>query len=105
MSEQHGGGEQPGAWEAWTAPAGQPGQADPRQAREPADGQPDDLGNAESSGQAAPAQPPPPATPESASRPAALTQPIGYPQADYPRVILARRPAPTCTATRCPRGR
>jgi S1-C subfamily serine protease len=84
MSEQHGGGEQPGAWEAWAAPAGQPGQADPRQAREPTDGQPDDPGNAESPGQAAPVQPAPPATPEPAAQPAALTQPIGYPQGGYP---------------------
>ena len=84
MSEQHGGGEQPGAWEAWAAPAGQPGQADPRQAREPTDGQPDDPGNAESPGQAAPVQPAPPATSEPAGQPAALTQPIGYPQGGYP---------------------
>jgi S1-C subfamily serine protease len=83
MDEQHGGGEQPGAWAAWTTPAGQPEQAEPGQASEPAEGQRSGLGNAESPGQAVPAQPAPPAPPVPPGQPAALTQPIGYPGSGY----------------------
>lgn len=81
MEEQRGGDEQPGAWAAWTAPAGQPEQAEPAAAREPAEGQRSDAGNAESPGQAASPQSswPPAPPPAPAGQQAAFTQPLGYP--------------------------
>ena len=78
MDEQHGGDEQPGAWEAWTTPAGQPEQAEPAAAREAAEHEPSGPGTAELPGQAAPAQPWPPAPPAPAGQ-SGFTQPLGYP--------------------------
>jgi S1-C subfamily serine protease len=95
MDEQHGGDEQPGAWEAWTAAAQQPEQAEPASAHEPAEGERSGLDNAETAGQAAPAQPWPSAPPSSPAQPwppappapagqtAAFTQPLGHPGSGY----------------------
>src|SRR5215475_7971400 len=83
MDEQHGGEEQPDAWAAWTAPAGQPAQAQPGRVPEPAEGQRSDPGTAEFPGQPAPAQPVPPAPPWPAGQSAAFTQPLGFPGGGY----------------------